>query len=359
MKYLFLKIFLLLPAFLWAQEARFRSGYIVTLDNDTIRGEIMLRTDEQNSRLCIFREGSQGAERRFSPTELRSYHFVNGKHYFSQLVTIEQEPEQLFLECLVKGGLTLYYYTTPFVQYYFFYDEKDGTLIAVDNKKREVSDGHSDYQGVDLRYRGVSRYVMRKWNEAEKRSKHLGFNHEDMIGTVVDYNNAVCTDQDCVVYEVNDPTPSHWQWGVFGGYAGNIAHDYQKSLSGYEIGVQFSFISPRFSPSLAFLAEVTYAGSGQSYAADPNVLTYGEFKAQCLAFKVGGRYIFGKSALRPFVQADGQFAFEIGEADDTGVSALAGAGLLYRVFRKHDIFVQGYWNVCHTQRWGLRAGFLF
>lgn len=104
---------------------------------------------------------------------------------------------------------------------------------------------------------------------------------------------------------------------------------------------------------------MTYAGSGQSYAADPNVLTYGEFKAQCLAFKVGGRYIFGKSALRPFVQADGQFAFEIGEADDTGVSALAGAGLLYRVFKKHDIFVQGYWNVCHTQRWGLRAGFLF
>ena len=72
----------------------------------------MLRTDEQNSRLCIFREGSQGAERRFSPTELRSYHFVNGKHYFSQLVTIEQEPEQLFSGMSRKGraySILLYY----------------------------------------------------------------------------------------------------------------------------------------------------------------------------------------------------------------------------------------------------------
>lgn len=359
MKYLFLELLLLLPACLWAQEARFHSGYIVTADKDTIQGEIMLRTDEQNSKSCIFRETPQSEEQRFSPAELHSYHFINGKHYYSQQVTLEQEPELLFLECLVKGGLTLYYYPTTFVQYYFFYDEESGTLTAINNKKMEVSGKNADYQGTDLRYKGTSRYVMRKWDEAEKRSKNLDFNHKDMIRTVVDYNNAVCTDQDCVIYEVNDPTPIRKQWGFFGGYAGNITHDYSKYISGYEIGIQLSFISPRLSPSLALLAEATYAGSEQSYTNDPNAHIYGNFKAQEMAFKLGGRYMFGTHALRPFVQADAQFAFAIGEADDTGLSALAGAGLLYRVFKKHDIFVQGYWNARYTSRWGIRAGFLF
>lgn len=359
MKYLFLGLFLLLPACLWSQESRFHSGYIVTADKDTIQGEIMLRTDEQNSKSCIFRENSQSEEQRFSPAELHSYHFINGKHYYSQQVTLEQEPTQLFLECLVKGGLTLYYYTTTLVQYYFFYDEESGTLTAINNKKMEVSGKNTNYQGIDLRYKGTSRYVMRKWDEAEKRSKQLDFNHKDMIKTVVDYNNAVCTDQDCVIYEVNDPTPTRVQWGVFGGYAGNIAHDYSKYLNGYEFGAQLSIISPRLSPSLAFLAEAVYTGSGQSYLIAPDVISFGSFKAQSLAFKIGGRYIFGSHALRPFVEANAQFSFGIGEADDSGISALAGAGLLYRVFKKHDIFVQSYWNVRYTERWGIRAGFLF
>lgn len=359
MKYLFLGLFLLLSVCLKAQETRFHSGYIITASKDTIQGEIMLRTDEQNSKSCIFRKNPQSEEQHFSPAELHSYHFINGKHYYSQQVTLDQEPKLLFLECLVKGRLTLYYYPTTFVQYYFFYDEETGTLTAINNQKVKVSGKNTNYEGTDLRYKGITRYVMRQWDEAEKRSENLQFNHKDMIRAVVDYNNAVCTDQNCVTYEVNDPSPTRKQWGVFGGYAGNIVHDYSKYLSGYEIGVQFSFISPRLSPSLAFLGEVVYAGSGQSYANSPDALVYGDFKAQCITFKLGGRYIFGQQALRPFVQVDAQFAFEIGEASDTGASALAGAGLLYRVFKKHDIFVQGYWNARYTERWGIRAGFLF
>lgn len=74
MKYLFLGLFLLLSVCLKAQETRFHSGYIITASKDTIQGEIMLRTDEQNSKSCIFRENPQSEEQHFSPAELHSYH---------------------------------------------------------------------------------------------------------------------------------------------------------------------------------------------------------------------------------------------------------------------------------------------
>ncbi|MBQ7419805.1 MAG: hypothetical protein IJV17_03570 [Prevotella sp.] len=106
-------------------------GYIITNENDTIRGVIDYRSDEHNVRECIFQKEGSGEFTVYSPADIKGYRFENnGAFYVTKTVDINKKPLQLFAEYLLKGGVSLYYISTNYVNYYYFEGEDGKTGLV-------------------------------------------------------------------------------------------------------------------------------------------------------------------------------------------------------------------------------------
>lgn len=96
----------------------YKTGYIITLDNDTVYGQIQDVVEREKALKCNFRTDGQEVE--YSPGEIKAYRFSEGNLYESHTVTIKEDENILFLLCLVKGRASLYYFIdTDFEDYYF------------------------------------------------------------------------------------------------------------------------------------------------------------------------------------------------------------------------------------------------
>ena len=351
-----------------AQQSNYLKGYIITNSNDTIYGEISLRTDKINGSECRFRTSAEESPKVYYPGSILAYRYTPGKFYVSRTVEIGNAPETVFLEYLIEGGLNLFYYRSSLYTYYFL-EGADKKLVAMDNKRVErwldSPTGMKKYEGINQNYKGLTATMMRDWTLAQERVVNLKLDHKDMVKIVVDYNDAVCTEDSCVVYWSNNPTPLKVSYALF---AGNISgfpiYNSKSNGDGYQAGVQFLFNSPRFSKSLNLLAELNYTHitSDRLYGAYQDKGTF-KTSSHGLDVRIMGRYSFGSARVRPFAEAGFLFTFSLAGKSDADISnggcPILGAGLLCRVFADHDIFIQGFWNARRATCWGLRAGFIF
>ncbi len=76
----------------------FRSGFIITLENDSIQGQVDYRSNSQNYKSCIFK-GEQG-ELEYFPNQIVGFGYTNDKFFSSQII------EGSFVEVLVDGDIS-------------------------------------------------------------------------------------------------------------------------------------------------------------------------------------------------------------------------------------------------------------
>jgi len=96
----------------------YKSGFIITLDDDTVYGQIQDVNEREKALKCNFRADGQEVE--YSPGEIKAYGFSEGNLYESHTITIKDDEKSLFLLCLVKGRANLYFFIdTDFEDYYF------------------------------------------------------------------------------------------------------------------------------------------------------------------------------------------------------------------------------------------------
>lgn len=89
-------------------------GYIITLQNDTISGELIQETINANFSYCQFMSDDDTIKR-FLPSELKGFKYQKGRLYVSQVV------EGSFIHALVIGKVSLY---TDGFDYFVEKDEK-------------------------------------------------------------------------------------------------------------------------------------------------------------------------------------------------------------------------------------------
>ncbi|MDH5382773.1 MAG: hypothetical protein OEW75_18095 [Cyclobacteriaceae bacterium] len=104
-------------SYLNAQHREFKAGYIITQTNDTIRGTIAYLENRKKNQICVFKNEKNGELKEYEPDELKSYKFIDDKLFSSQRIETRKDVnEQVFLEELVTGGVSLYKYK----ELYFF-----------------------------------------------------------------------------------------------------------------------------------------------------------------------------------------------------------------------------------------------
>ena len=118
------------------------AGFIITLDNDTIRGELLQESFNANFSYCQFKSNDD-SYKKFLPSEIKGFKYDKGRFYVSQVV------EASFMHALVLGKVSLY---TDGFDYFVGKDEKlyplkGGTQKARIDGQRGVKEDH--------RWRGI------------------------------------------------------------------------------------------------------------------------------------------------------------------------------------------------------------
>ncbi len=103
-------VFLLLSNKTVSGQNSYKSGYIVTNNNDTIYGLIKLRSNYLNNRSCDFKKTEDDSPEQLSPSDIKAYKIEDSKFYISKMISLRDTNRVVFLEFLLDGIVNLYYY---------------------------------------------------------------------------------------------------------------------------------------------------------------------------------------------------------------------------------------------------------
>lgn len=113
-----------------------QAGYIITNENDTLRGTIDYRTDAKNSRSCLFMNDGETEYKEYLPNEIKAYRLTeSGACYVSKTFPIGNEQSTFFAEYLLEGGVSLYRHKENTTEYFYLVDV-DGQVATI----RETGD---------------------------------------------------------------------------------------------------------------------------------------------------------------------------------------------------------------------------
>ncbi len=237
-----------------AAQGNYKEGYIITMDKDTIYGQIDLKSDMHNSILCRFLNKSTGELHNYKPYDIYGYRFINdGRYYVSRRIEMSkmEGEREVFLEYLLQGIKSLYYYTSKAgVCYYFIEDQ--GRMVKVDSPSVLINEKSTSYGGTIRRYIPILQYLYGDCHELTDKVQKARYTHQDMIYIAKEYHYAMCTTgEECIEFVTKSKSAMKMRVHVTP-YAGMAFIDYRKSYFDvtsnpavrYGVNFLFSGINP-------------------------------------------------------------------------------------------------------------------
>ncbi len=123
-------------------QSDFRPGYIITLQGDTVHGLINLRGEEANAKSCVFKSKYDQKKTIYTPQQLRSFRFTDGKYYTSGVYLNQKVQIPQFLEYIYQGSVSILYYPDDVKDHYFAM--KDTTVVELDHRARFTGNAEED-----------------------------------------------------------------------------------------------------------------------------------------------------------------------------------------------------------------------
>lgn len=294
-------------------QTNFIPGYIITNENDTLHGLINYRSDARNARECEFRENENAPSRQYLPFIIQGYRFNDGKFYVSKSLLVDSVKVPVFLEFLVNGISSLYYYPNNSSPNYYL-EKKDGQMYQLTNPLRHVqADGH-DYYRESKEYVGMLRVAFADCPQLYPIINTVKLEDKSLIAITKKYHDYVCDGEKCIIYEKRLPVVQF----TFGAFIGmdvstlkffkcpayeNVHFDKENYPS---FGLLTNASMPRISDKLTFQAsgeysKVSYYGTGirPGNAAVEKVTIH----TSLVKVKAGIKYTWPKGTLRPTLLA--------------------------------------------------------
>ena len=195
-----LSVFILFSGFTAICQTDFRPGYVITNNNDTLRGFIDYRGDARNSKKCDFKETRNGVVQEFLPFSIKGYRFNESKYFISKCITSDSTKIQLFLEFLVDGIANLYYYHDSANPHYFI-EKEDGKLHELTNEHKRVRINEAEYVRETKSYIGMLTFAFADCHQLFPLINKAKLNDKSLIELTKKYHEYVCNSEKCVIYE--------------------------------------------------------------------------------------------------------------------------------------------------------------
>jgi len=225
----------------------FRSGFVITNDGDSLTGFVANRSPKKNARECIFRTSKAGSATHYTPADIKSYGIVGYKRFQSKEISVDGKKQQLFIELLVQGGMSL------LVTDGTFYLDKDSLLLLPKSVKEKVQEGTKIYAKIDQRYIEV---LNRAIADCNLQANDVSYYEPSLVDLVIKYN--ACKGEPGSEIKANIPK-NRITWSVLSGFdrgysKGETKQSYspeatrqfqvQKSVS-VPVGLGFEWSSPQ------------------------------------------------------------------------------------------------------------------
>lgn len=258
-KIIFLIIFFVVISSRSYCQNDFRSGFIITSENDTIKTQVAYRSNLKNYKSCLCK-GEQG-EIEYLPNQIKGFGYDNDKFFSSQI------SKDSFVEALVSGKISLYKSKNT------YYLKKDTSLYTLEPAFEEVEkDGRVSVK-ENKSWRGITSFLISDCI-TDPQNVVAGTNQEEKSLTklIVKYNK--CTGSEVAEYKAHKP----WIKYEFGATVGLSKTDIQitkkkryvaylkDSYSSYDptFGVLINIASPRISERFSFQSEIQFIKSNYS-----------------------------------------------------------------------------------------------
>jgi len=240
-------------------QSDLRHGYVITLENDTINGQLDYRSNLNNYKSCVFIGEQEG--RKYYPHEIKGFGYYNDKFYASQII------EGSFVEALVIGDISLYKSKDK------YHLKKDTSIYDLESIHEKVRIDGKVYLRENNTWRGIISYLIGDCiNNTNNVVSNIDLNEKSLTRLIVQYNQ--CKDSEFKEYKVKKP----WIKYDFGATVGLSRSEiritkYSETFLYLDdlyssidpsIGVLFGFSSPRIKEKIAFQGEIHYIKSSYS-----------------------------------------------------------------------------------------------
>lgn len=192
----------LIPSLQVCAQSNIREGYIITLQGDTLHGEIDFRTSAMNMKRCVFRKKGETSFKTYLPEEISGYRFTsNGIYYVSKEVETENEGKKvLFVEYVLHGNMNLYQLGSDDM----LLEDEDGNLAKFSVVKAQRS---TDKKEIRNEMKDVL-IMLNKSINATNILLEKDKSRENTKAAVKAYVDEVCPDGFCEAFEYkNKKTP--------------------------------------------------------------------------------------------------------------------------------------------------------
>jgi len=366
MKYplLFLSTSLIVFSLSLHAQNNFRPGYYISLQHDTVYGEIDNRGDLRNCHVCTFRAegGKEGIQ--FEPGEIFAYRFSGGgKYYISRELLINQEVQRVFLEFLVEGISNLYYYRGTGGGRYFL-ESADGTYTELSNDLVKLRIDGTEYVRKSNLYVGQMKASFWDCPEIQPKLDQAQFSHKSLIKLTSEYHDYVCEEGLCIIYEKAVPAVqvsggpyvgmsksglsfpeyegSDQDFNFDASYKWYHYYTFSKETS-LVLGLRLRFTLPRANEKLALILLTEYSrGDYSAYAEEqtsPGLLTQMEANAHLstLNMMTGIQYSLPKGRVRPSLAIGPVFSIDLNSYFDMEHALITGAQTILQDYHTEPI----------------------
>ncbi len=188
-------------------QSDFRDGYIITNKNDTVVGQIDYKGNRSNAKRCLFIKSGESEMRTYLPDEIKAYRYTDSKYYVSKKVNTTDGEKHLFLEFLINGIANIYYYREGTNEHYFL-EKEEGNLVPLIKEQKEIEVGNTKYVKEVKRYVGTLKYEFKDAPGVINKTDNVKLDHQSLIRIAKDYNDEVCKNGKCIIYEKKVPKVS-------------------------------------------------------------------------------------------------------------------------------------------------------
>jgi hypothetical protein len=265
---IFLSLIVLLFSYYASGQLNYKKGYLITFKNDTIPGFIRDRGEIRNATKCMFKEHKKSVVIKYTPNEIKSYRFINGKQYHSIQVFQKEEFRNAFAEVLINGELNLYHsWGNKNAAYYI--ESEDNKITCLSYELLNLKENSTDFYKLPKHYFfDIEEYknsldsIFKKCPGIKLKIEELEYETKPLVNITKEYINCTCKKKECIEY-VKNFAATKPSFGVFSGIQLSeinfLESEIQSDVSiSFPFGLFYNLPLPLINERLSFQIELIY-----------------------------------------------------------------------------------------------------
>jgi hypothetical protein len=288
-------------------QSDFRKGFIVTHDKDTVFGFADFHDGVKAFSSCNFKRTENGESQTYKPADILGYGFVDDRHFVTRSVPANGGAEEVFMEVMVEGPVTLFRLRET------FWVQKQGQdILELRKVEKEVYVDKRSYTKYVNEYIGTLNILLADCAALRDEIQDLEFRIRPLTKLIASYNS--CQQPEVKVQKAKKPWIKANAGIAVGMDASNLKIDaqnyfhsdgvvpYKQSVSMMG-GITLDISSPRLSERFAFTSAVLYTQHSYHLSnaeqQEPGI-HYVTIDVKELKIPFGLRYTFAPKPVTPF-----------------------------------------------------------